>query len=918
MPRFRSLLHRLCGLFRRRSLETEMNEELRAHLDALIERNLAAGMTSDEARFAAQREFGGLAQIQERARDERRSLWGEQLLQDFRYALRQLGKSRSFTLVVVLTLGLAIGVNSATFSALRDLFLRPLVRDAQTNVVSLYTRREGAGPRDREFRRFSFREFAELRAAPGVLTDVAALCFFGGAIGRADHLQPGLFCLVSENYFSVLAVQPFAGRFFTAEEARPGAALPVAVVNHAYWQRLGSPASLVGSELRINGRDYTVIGIAPPGFGGLHASIAPAAWLPLGAAPLVRSGLWGSGSQNLMDPGAYRIRLIGNLRRDVSLAAAKNQLGPLEARLSSLAGASGADARRLVITPPSRFDLSNDQPSDESYLPRFALLAAAMAASVLLVACLNLANLFLARGVARRREIAIRLALGASRGRVIRQLVVEALLLALAGGAAGLALSGWVGALLQQFQADIFSAASFTHIAHTPIDGSSVVAMAALCLGAMLLFSVVPALRATKLDLVADLKLGPGTSSSAARPWTRFFAGRHCLVMGQIALAFMLLFAAGLFMRGAWNVMRMDLGFQPAGGVVAGLDYGLGDTPVADIARRQQAALARARALPGATHAALASMVPYQFEGNHRQIFAAQVPDHDEARWALSTSVSHGYFGALGIARLRGRDFTEEESAQDGGPRVAIIDETLAQALWGEGEVLGRRVAFRAGAPGDRMWEVVGVVRSPRSDIFGEKPPMRIYLPLGQAAAANIYVHVKFAPTVTPDSMAGLLRRELQALDPQNPATSVRLLRDVVGKHINVSALNIAAVTFGVFGVLSLVLAIVGVYAVKAHAVSRRTHEIGVRLALGARPRDVVALILKQGAGQAAVGLCAGLGLALLAGALLAKMLYRVDRFDPVALAVAAIVVGVSAVFACLIPARRATKVDPMVALRCE
>jgi putative ABC transport system permease protein len=632
----------------------------------------------------------------------------------------------------------------------------------------------------------------------------------------------------------------------------------------------------------------------------------------------MRSGVWGSGARELQDPQAHRLLVIGALRPGLGLAAANAQLALPERRLSALASASGADARRLVVTSPSRFSLSDDRPSDESLLPRFALLAAVMAMSVLLVACLNLANLFLARGVARRREIAIRLALGASRSRVVRQLVLEALLLAFTGGAVGLMLSGWVGAGLQQFQADIFSAASFTYVAHTPVDASSVVAMSVLCLGAMLVFSVVPALRSTKLDLVADLKLGPGAPGAAGtRAWTRFFAAGHCLVMAQIALAFMLLFAAGLFVRGAWNAMRMDYGFQPRDSVVAGLDYGLGDTPPAEIPRRQHAVLARARTLPGATHVALASSLVYNFEGNHRQVFSGTATG-EEGRWALSTSVSHDYFRTLAITLLRGREFSEEEATQNTGPSVAIVDETLAQALFGESDVIGRRIAFRADAPADRTLQIVGVVRSPRAQVFGEKAPMRLYLPLGQAASGSIYVHVKFAPAGAAAGMIGAIRRELQALDPQNPAISVRLLRDVVEKNINHALLNLAAVAFGVFGALSLVLAIVGVYAVKAHAVSRRTHEIGIRLALGARQRDVLALILRQGAGQAIVGLGAGLGLALLAGTLLSKMLYRVNPFDAAALAIAAIVVGVSAIAACFVPARRATKVDPMVALRAE
>lgn len=443
--------------------------------------------------------------------------------------------------------------------------------------------------------------------------------------------------------------------------------------------------------------------------------------------------------------------------------------------------------------------------------------------------------------------------------------------------------------------------------------------MFALCLGAMLVFSVVPAFRATKLDLVVDLKLGSGVPDvGGPRAWTRFFAAGNCLVMAQIALAFMLLFGAGLFARGAWNAMRMDYGFQPGDGVVASIDYGLGDTPAAEIPRRQQALLSHARTLPGATHAALASAVPYSFEGNQRQVFAAEPAASDAGRWALSTSVSHDYFQTLAIALQRGRAFTENETTQSSGPRVAIIDDTLARALFGECDAIGRHIAVWAGAPANRTLEIVGVVRSPRTEVFAANAPMRIYLPLGQAASKNISLHVKVASSVAPDLLLTALRRELQRLDPQNPPISVRLLREVVAKNINAAAVNLAAAAFGAFGAPSLVLASVGVYAVKAHAVSRRTHEIGVRLALGARRSDVVALILRQGAAQAAVGLGVGLGLALLAGSLLSKMLYRVEPFDATVLGIAAFVVGISAVTACLIPARRAARVDPMIALQAE
>ncbi len=838
-------------------------------------------------------------------------------LNPVRHALRSLAKSPGFTTVSVLTLALAIGVNSATFSFVRDLFLRPLVRDTRQHLVSLYTRREAPTAGDRDFRRFTFREFAELRANHAVLADVAATLFGTGAFGPGEHAQRNLFCLVSENYFSLLGAQPWRGRFFSAGETRPNAGIPVAVASYAYWQRLGAPADLVGRRLKIDGRDYTVVGIAPPGFAGLHVAISPAVWLPLGAAPLIPSGLWGDGpSQDLQDARSYRLLLFATLQPNLSLAAARTLLGPLEARLTALSGA-GADARRLVIAPPGRFSLSNDRPEDESFLPRFAALSLGMAASVLLVACLNLANLLLARGLARRREIAIRLSLGASRGRVVRQLLTEGLLLALAGGALGVLLSAWIGDLLQQFQAGVFSAGTFMLSTHAPVDVSSLAAMAALCLAATLGFSLVPALRATKLDLVADLKLAPAASSAAASGWTRFFSLGHCLVMGQIALALMLLFGAGLFFRGAWNAGHLDYGFTTEGELVASIDYRLGHTPPAEIPRREQALLACAAALPGVTHAAIASGVPYNFEGNYRRVFAADAPTGEAGRTAVWTIVSHDYFRTLGIALLRGREFTAGETTSDRGPRVAIVDDTLARALFGDRDPIGQRLAFRAGDAAGGM-EIVGVIRSPREEVFDAAAPMRIYQPLGQAPEADIHVHVAVASPAAAPAVLADLRRELHALDPENAVLSARPLGDFVTKNINLSLIHLAAIAFGAFGGVSLLLTVVGVYGVKAHAVSRRTREIGIRLALGAQRRDLLVLLLKQGMLQTALGLIAGLALALLAGGLLSKMLYRVSPVDPLALVGAAAVIALAALLACWLPARRATKVSPLIALRAE
>jgi putative ABC transport system permease protein len=908
---------KLSSLFRRRSVEAEMAAEMEGHIDELTERNIAAGMAPDEARFAARREFGGVEQIKERARDVRGWQWLEDVGRDFRQATRHLAKNRAFTIVAVLTIAVAIGVNSATFSIVRDLLLRPVVRDASQHLVSLYTRRNRTAATARDYRRFSYREFDLLRKGD-VFRDVAAVLIGSGAVGSGEQGHRRLFYLVSENYFSLLGVRPYQGRFFTAEETQPNSGRSVVVANYAYWQGLGRPADLVGHSLRIDGRNYTVIGIAPPGFGGLHSAIAPAVWLPLGAAALIPSGLWGDGPQDLQNPQSYRLDLVGALPPGHTLAIARTQLGSLESELTALAGGGAADARRLLITPPPRLSLGSEQPVDESFLPRFATIALGMAGCVLLVACLNLANLLLARGVARRREFAIRLSLGASRWRVVRQLWTEGLLLALTGGAVGVLLSWWIGDALQEFNSQLFSADRFTFNRHAPIDASSIATMFGLCFVATLAFSLLPAWRATKLDLVADLK----SASAGAGSWARFFSLGHSLVMLQIAFALMLLFCAALFLRAAWTANHADYGFRTAGELVANVDYSLGRTPVADIPQRQQALLARASTVTGVTHAALASAVPYNFETNLRRVFAAGEPSGEAGRSAAWSVVSHDYFQTVGITLLRGREFTPEEGNSNRGPRVAIVDDGLARALFGLENPIGQRVSFQAisaaGESSDRSIEIVGVIRSPRDEVFDAAAPMRIYQPLGQVPVANIYLHVSVTPPEAATGMISRLRADANALDAENAALSVRPLGDYIAQNINLSLVHLAAAAFGTFGFVSLLLATVGVYAVKAHAVARRTREIGIRMALGAQRSDVLVLIVKQGVWQTAVGIAVGAVLSLIAGVALSKMLYQVSPTDPLAVGAATAVIAAAAFIACVVPARRAATVSPMTALRAE
>ena len=826
-----------------------------------------------------------------------------------KHTLRQLAKSPGFTAVAVLTLALGLGVNATMFGPVRDLVLRPLVRDSHANLAMAYTTREG--PKT-NFRPFSYREFALLHESRDVFADATAMMFATAVSGEREALKRSLVCYVSDNYFSLLGARPLAGRFFTTEETKPEAGQLVAIASHAYWQRLGRPADLIGRAVRVDHRVFTIVGLAPEGFGGLHTSISPYVWLPLGARP------------NLLDPRQTSLNICVSLQPGLTLEAARARLGSIDRRLNA---ENAADPRRLVLTPPPSFSLGNSSPVDESFLVPAAASSVALAITVLLVACLNLANMLLARGASRRKEIAVRLSLGATRWRIVRQLLAEGLVLALAGGALGLLFSVWSGDFLLGLVRDSFGRGTFAFNAHPPLDLTVLGWVFLLALAAMLAFSLVPALRATRVDLVDDLKQQPGDPAVTGR-WNRFFSLRHCLVMTQIALSLMLLFGAALFVRSAAQALARDVGFQTAGGLAFNFDFSLTDRPADEIARRQRALLAHAATIAGVERAALASAVPHNFEASSRRVFPAGAATADDKTSAdgLSaafTAVSSGYFQTLGVPLLRGREFTAAETAADDGPPVAIIDDTLARAFFGDNDPIGRRIvldrADAAGASPDRQMEIVGLVRSPHEDIVQEKAPRRIYRPLGQARRPTIYLHVKTSSPAAATAMLEPLRRELRALEPDAPLLLAQPLAVFVERHINLNVYRLAAIVFAAFGLIALLLAMVGVYGVKAYAVTRRVREIGIRLALGARPADVLRLVLAQGMRQTAVGVGAGLVLALLAGLALSKMLYRtVDPFDPAMLALAATVIAAAAALACWLPARRATKVDPMTALRAE
>ena len=897
------------NLLRKRAVEQALDDELRSSVEILTEEKMTDGYSQSAARRQALIELGGIEQVKEKVRALRAGRLLEDLATDLRFTLRMLRKSCGTTAVAILTLALAVGINSAVFSFIDRVHLRPVIKERPEEVVSVFTARKGP---ERGFRPFSYLEYEALGKSQELFSDVAAIMPSTSVVGREEALRRSFVFYTTDNYFSLLGTEPSRGRFFTPQETRPGARQPVLVASYPLWQRLGGSEGFLGSTIRVNDTPYTVVGITPRGFTGTTAVLAPEAWLPLGMANTTSSPLGASaGAGSAFDPREAALMVLGRLRSGLSLQAAQAQTQTLDRQLNRLS--AGPD-RELVLTKPSRAGISFAPMSDsiEAVLGPVAL---AMAAAVLIIASLNLANLLLARGLARRQELTIRLSLGAPRSRIVRQLVLEGFLVGLLGGGLGLALSVWSnGVLLRNLTAQFWSTPFSIGLDLVP-DVRVVGATLGYSILAVLVFALVPALRSTRIDLAGDLRSQSAASAGSGRH-EHFFSFRHCLVMGQVMLSVMLLSCTGLFLRSVLKAGQLDLGFVPQNRLVGELDYTFGRTTGDRVLARQRDLLEAISADPGVVRAALSTQVPYGFAVLRQDVRRGDAGG-GQTFSAISTAVSQGYFDAMGIAMLRGRDFTEGEAVRAGGRTVAVIDETLARRLFGNRDPLGLRVEL-PGERSDSGREIVGVIRSPRHQPTGESHPMRIYLPLAQAPAPHVYLHVQLKDASSLPNFVAVHRRELRAADPACPLLLTMSMSDFVGHNMALWSLRFAAVLFGILGLLALVLSVVGAYGVKSYLVRRRTREIGLRMAVGARPRQVIGLIVRQGILQTAVAVALGAVLALGAGHLLASFLLQVDPADPLALSGASILLGMTVLLACYFPARRASTIDPMAALRNE
>ena len=847
------------------------------------------------------------------------------MIQDFRFALRQLGKAPGFTAVAVLTLALAIGVNSAIFALINGVVLRPIVPLRPHEVVNVFTARQNA---NHDYRQFSHAEFRELREnGRDVFADVAAFAFAVAGIGSDHDLHRSITFLTSENFFSLMGVRPFRGRFYNATECRPNANIPVTVASYSFWKRMGGGDDFVGSKLRINGQPYSVIGVAPEGFSGLSALIAPDVWLPLGMYSQLGSAFGDTEDvHDLAQPKSYALNLIARLQPGLTIDTAKARLPVLSKRFNAMQPADAEFARELQIQKPSRFSLSTS-PEDDGPITSIGTLLMAMAGAVLLIASLNLANMLLARGTARAKEIALRLALGASRWRIVRQLLCESLLLALCGGALGLVLSVWCNSLLLQSLTRLFTSFNASFVLDLRPSGLVVFVTFLFCLAATCLFGLGPALKSTRADLVNDLKQQVGEPARAGK-LSRFFAPRHVSVMAQIALSLVLLFSAGLFFRGALKAAGLNPGFQPAGDLVTELDFSLVKKSPEEARQLMFAMVRRARELPGVRAVGIGTMLPYGNFTNTRRVMRAgdslssdpKAPDTGAG--ALYTAITPGYFDAIGVHLLRGRDFTQAEAERKIGPGIAIIDDALAQKLFPGKDAIGQHIRFTQGHGNGTAndMQIVGIVNQHRHDVQNDTLNQRLFVPLAQGYSGDVFLHVRIGSTkrAAVVAMIAPLRQMLSDIDPDLPVLEMLPFVDQMDKSVGLWIVKLGAVLFGAFGAIALLLALVGVYGVKAYAVACRTREIGIRMALGAHRSDVFSLIMRQGVLQTAFAVGIGLLLSLAAGRMLAQILYQVSPADFPALITSAMLLAAAALLACFIPARRATRVEPMIALRTE
>src|SRR5262245_32824241 len=873
-------------LIHRRRADRELDEEIRAHLEMEVELNVADGMSPEEARLAARRSFGSVAL----SKEDSRAMWGlgslEIIWQDLRYGVRMLLKNPGFTTIAVLTLALGIGANTAIFTLLDKVLIRTLPVERPDQLVTFVEDASGAPAI------FSYPLYADLRDRNDVLSGVVAFEQRPFSMSDGNATERVIGQIVSGNYFAVLGVRPALGRFFLPEEDRTPNTHPVIVISHGLWRRsFGADPAVIGKTLSLNAYRYTVVGVAPSEFTGTTRGTASDVYVPI--MMQARVGARRDGMLNNRNAGWLQLigRLKPNFTRQQAQASLSTPVDDAARTFSDKNTDNIGDPTKVFLMDGSRG--YTDRVKDLS-LPLKLLMG--VVGFVLLIACANVANLLLARASKRRKEIAVRLAIGAGRRRIVRQLLTESAILSTLGGGAGLLVAYWFTGLLLRFQQQ-------TNYVPRALDGGLDERALGFTLGLSLMtgivFGLAPALVASKPDFGVALKEEtPGLGSVARR-----LSLRNLLVVAQVALSLVVLIGAGLCVKSLRALQAIDPGFEPAKVVTASFDLGQNGY---DEARGRQfiAQLSeRVAALPGVEAVSFAYIVAF----SDIPWVGPLIIEGSRPQPVNTNAISPNYFRTLGASLAQGREFTAQDTA--GAPLVVIVNEAAARRYWPGQEVVGKRIVR-----GRQFAEVVGVVRNSKEKGLTADSRPALYLPLLQYYSPELTLHVR---TATPSqTLLAAVRREARLLDPTLPVYNLQTLAQQ--KDGSLYTERLAAALLTLFGLLALSLAAVGIYGVLSYSVTERTREMGIRLALGARPRDLIQLVVGQGLTLTLIGLVIGVGAAFALTRLIARLLYGVSATDPLTFVVIPLLLTVVALLACWIPARRATRVDPLAALRYE
>jgi putative ABC transport system permease protein len=867
---FKKVTTSLRTLFRREKLDAEMAEEMRLHIERRTQANIAAGMTPDEARYAAQRAFGGIEQIKEQAREDRSWIWLEQFQQDVRYGARALRKKPAFTAVVMLTLALGIGTNTAMFSVINAVLLRPLPFPEPERLVQIW---ESNAQRDLTHFSVAIANFADWRAHSQSWDALAAVAY--RKVNLTGHGEPQqlLAQFVTADLLPLFGHRLAHGRGFLREEEK-GDRGDVAILSDSLWRRsFGADPSIVDKTITVQGKLYTVVGIAAP---NLHATLDSDVFLPLG--PKVVSP---DREDHTLDA------VYGRLKAGVTLAQATAELSAL-ARQLELEHPDTNAGWNVRLLPLFRAQVSEE-------LQRALLVLLAAVGLLLLIACANFSGLLLVRAATRTREIAIRMAVGGGRSRIVRQLVTESVMLAMLGGALGALFAHWSVDALRSL-----GGLSLSRAGEISLDGR----VLAFACGATLLTGIVsglvPALQAGRVDVQQALKQASYSLLGSRR------GIRNALLVGQLALSIVLLVGAGLLLRNLDQLRRTDLGYTPENVLTFQL------APAGHREDFFAQLLERLSALPGVRAVGLTNSPPMAQINTTTSVFPVgrallSETNSIQCEWRM---VSADYFRALGTPLLKGRVFTPRDNGR--ALKAVVINQALARALWGDDDPIGRQINPGGGTDYSTVIGVVGNIRS-RNPAIAPRPAyfMSVYrgippfpLTLALRAAGD------------PRELLPAIRTEVQRLDAAVPLAEIKLLEELLGDRL-AQPRQQAGLLAG-FAALALVLAIIGTYGVMAYAVSQRTREVGIRLALGAQRRDVLRPLMREGLGWIIAGVSLGLAGAFGLTRLMQTMLMNVSVHDPLTFIATTALLVAAALLACWLPARRAARVDPMIALRSE